>query len=64
MFESLCIMVRCMLVEACFKNGVGVSVYGQNKFERVNVVESFVCEDLFFVVFENGKCIIESNLVS
>jgi hypothetical protein len=36
-------------------NGVDVHVYGQN-----NVVESFFVGDLWFVVFENGKCAIQS----
>lgn len=50
-------MVKCMLVDVCCKKGVGVCVDEQN-----NVVESFVFEDLFFVVFENGKCIVELNV--
>ena len=46
-----------MLVEVCCKKGVGVHVDEQN-----NVVESFVFENLFFVVFESGKCIVEWNV--
>ena len=45
---SLCWLNRCV-------NGVDVHVYGQN-----NVVESFFVGDLWFVVFENGKCAIQS----
>lgn len=43
-----------MLAEVVCKNGVGVFVCGDT------VVESFCVEGLFFVVFDNGKCVVES----
>jgi hypothetical protein len=52
-FNSLYVMMKCMLVEVCCENGVSVSVYNEK------VVESFFIGDLWLVVFENGKCIVE-----
>ena len=45
-----------VLAEVSYKNGVGVHVYEQNK-----VVESFFVGGLWFVVFDNGKCVIEGK---
>jgi len=43
-----------MLAEVCCKKGVGVHIYG-----RDSVVESFFVGDLWFVVFDSGKCVVE-----
>jgi hypothetical protein len=47
-----------MLVRACCENGI--CVYINKKPDSLDVVEYLLVDDLFFVLFENGKNVIQS----
>lgn len=46
-----------MLRKACCINGVSVYVY--KKKDCIDVMEDFIVDGLFFVMFSNGKCVVE-----
>lgn len=46
-----------MLREVCRRNGASLYIYGKEG--SFGIVECYLIDDVFLVVFENGKCVVE-----